>query len=354
MKIAILNNLYYPFNRGGAESVVKRMLTNLRDNNHDVFLITTKPKQAARPEFHDFNTYYIDSNYSHLADFGLIRKLFWHFTNLFSAKNPRLIRGIFVNEKPDLIITHNLMGLGFRLPGIIKKLKINHEHYLHDIQLIYPSGLLMLGEEKIASSPVARIYQRFTRSFFGSPDKVISPSHWLLAQHQKLGFFPKSQTLIKRLIELEDLPGKEINNSKPVLKNNFLFVGQIEYHKGILLLIKAFQEALKVNKNLNLNIVGVGRLFNEAQKMSLKNKQIKFLGNLNNQEVNTTMTNSDYLVVPSLCYENSPMTIYEARLNKLAIIAADIGGIPEIIDKSDSLFIPGNSADLAKKILEAI
>jgi len=355
MKIALANNLYYPFNRGGAETVIKNMITDLKSQGHEVFLITTKPYDVIVQEKSDIKTYYLSSNYSRLAEFSPYKKVLWHFTNIFSFKNTWIIKDILETEKPDLILTHNLMGLGFMLPVAIKDLKITHEHYLHDIQLLYPSGLMMFGEEKIIDGLSAKIYQIFTRHFFGSPSKIVSPSKWLLEQHRQRGFFANSKTEVKNLIKAEEAERENNTIKTPtndlIPKNNFLFVGQIEIHKGILFLIITFKEALLVNPELKLVIVGDGEKLNEAKELAEDNKQIEFRGRLNSEEVKSLMAASDCLIIPSLCYENAPMTIFEAHSANLSVLAANIGGIPEIINSHDRLFEPGDIANLKNKIL---
>jgi len=353
MKIALANNLYYPYNRGGAETVIKQMITELKSQGHDVFLITTKPRPEPAPQEevsanNELRIYYFPSYYYNLAKLPSFIKVFWHLTNIFSWRKTAAIKKILIKEKPELIITHNLMGLGFLLPQAIKKLRLRHEHYLHDIQLLYPTGLMMLGKEKIIDGLSAKIYQLFTRAFLGSPDKVVSPSLWLFEQHRQRGFFKDSQTEIKHLTDLKG--GATINHSQPA--KNFLFVGQIEEHKGIMFLLAAFQDALQIRPEIKLTIIGNGALLTNAQKITKDNKQIEFRGRLFGAKVKEIMMENDFLVVPSLCYENAPMTIYEAHAAGLKVLAANIGGIPEIINNHDKLFRPGNRADLKNKILD--
>lgn len=358
MKIALANNLYYPYNRGGAETVIKKMATDLRTQNHEVILFTLYPKKDAPSDKIQVSVedgikiYRLVSNYFRLAEFSPLKKLFWHLGDIFSWKKTAAIKKILLNEKPELIITHNLMGLGFQLPRAVRKLGIRHEHYLHDIQLLHPSGLMMFGEEWRVDSLSAKIYQYFTRSAFNSPAKVTSPSDWLLKEHLKRGFFKDSEKEVKQTatnnIGIEN--NTRINNINSGIKN-FLFVGQIEYHKGVILLIKAFREAIKKNPNLRLTLAGKGTLLTEAKKLSADETRIEFLDNLNHGDIEPLMAKSDYLIVPSLCYENSPTTIYEAHSVGLPVIAANIGGIPEIIQAGDRLFQPGDIDDLVKNIL---
>ena len=76
-------------------------------------------------------------------------RLIWHLGQFAQPFRNNQLKKILQTEKPDLIISHNLLGLGWRLPIIIKRLKITHHHVLHDIQLLHPSGLLMISQEKI-------------------------------------------------------------------------------------------------------------------------------------------------------------------------------------------------------------
>ena len=353
MKIALANNLYYPYNRGGAETVIKQMIADLKSQGHDIFLITTKPKKGLAlpeetPANKELRIYYFPSYYYNLATFPSFIKVLWHLANIFSWRKTAAIKKILIKEKPELIITHNLMGLGFLLPQAIKKLQIRHEHYLHDIQLLYPTGLMMLGKEKIIDGLSAKIYQFFTRAFFLSPAKIISPSLWLLEQHRQRGFFKDSQTEIKNLTALKS--AAIINYNQPA--KNFLFVGQIEEHKGIMFLLATFQSALQIRPEIKLTIIGDGTLLTAAQKITEGDKQIEFRGRLSSDKVKEIMTKNDFLIVPSLCYENAPMTIYEAHAAGLKILAANIGGIPEIINNHDRLFKPGDIVDLKNKIID--
>lgn len=362
MKIALLNNLYSPYNRGGAETVVKKMISDLKSQGHEVFLLTTQPKNkslrlATPDENANLKIYYFPSHYYSLTSFSARHKIIWHFANLFSYKKTAAIKKVLLNEKPELVISHNLMGLGFLLPQALKKLGIRHEHYLHDIQLLYPSGLMLLGKEKIIDGFSAKIYQFFTRTFFASPAKIISPSSWLLEQHRQRGFFKDSKIEIKNLsqsIEKAEQTEKaeQMVSIKTETNNNYIFVGQIEEHKGIIFLLNTFLNVLKTKPEFTLKVIGDGSLLTEAKKISAGYEQIEFFGRLQAEEIKNLMRLSDCLIVPSLCYENSPMTISEAHTSGLKVLAASIGGIPEIINNNDKLFKPGDERDLMNKILD--
>jgi len=64
----------------------------------------------------------------------------------------------------------------------------------------------------------------------------------------------------------------------------------------------------------------------------------------------------DVLVVPSIWYENSPLTIHEAFLAGVPVITSNIGGMAELVrDEVNGLhFQVGNAEDLARKMLRVV
>jgi len=346
MKIAVINNLYQPYNKGGAEKNCQKLITEAQDQGHDCFIITTKPKKETKINLSP-KTYYLFSNYYFLNKKNIVYRLFWQIANIFNFFQGQQLKKILLTEKPDLVITNNLMGIGMRSFKIIKKLKIKQVHILHDVQLFYPSGLMFWQQEKKVNSLPAKIYQAISRSLTGSPDLIVSPSKWLLDEHTNKNFFKFSPKIILKnptTITTED----NIKRNTTKTDCTFLFIGQIESHKGILFLINAFKKI--PNDNIKLNIVGQGSLLNQAKKIAQTDKRISFLGFDNQIETEQLKTN-DCLIVPSLCYENSPTVIYNALNYNLPIIASNLGGIPELFtDHQGLLFIPEDETDLINKI----
>lgn len=337
MKIGVINNLYPPFNRGGAEIIAQIMVNDLEKLGHEVFVISTSPKA----QYQENNVYYLPSKYYNLYKMPLFLRLFWQINNLVDIQRRQRVKEIIEAEKPELIITNNLMGLGLSLPGLFRSKKIKHLHVLHDIQLLHPSGLMFYQKENIINSFLARNYQSLTRKLMGSPQAVISPSKWLLDLHQQKKFFSNSQ-----LVHLPN-PVKvnyELGNNDRE-KNSFLAVGLVAKHKGSDLLIEVFNNL----PQFNLTIVGDGSYLEEAKRKAKGN--IRFMGRLDNDTVKKLMLQASALIVPSLCYENSPTVIYEAIGSKLPVIGSDLAGVAELISYYGGLlFTPGNANNLKKQI----
>lgn len=350
MKVVLANNLFEPYNRGGAEKVVKEMAKELMINGHEVVILSTKPKNSPSKfleEKDGFKIYRLESSYYKLSDLNKLSRFFWHLGNFYNFKKIKIYKEILKKERPELLITHNLIGLGFFLIPLASRLNIKQEHFLHDVQLLHPSGLITIDTKKILDSLAAKTYQRISRGYFTSISKVISPSNWLLKEHLSRGFFLKKDFLIKRLKEGKKFENELSDKSK---KKDFLFVGQLEKHKGIIFLINAW---FKIKKpEIRLNIIGDGKEKDFVEQAVKKDGRLKYLGYLKGELVEEEMKKARALIVPSLCYENSPNTIYEANELNLKVITSNIGGIPEIVKTKDILFEAGKEEDLIDIIIK--
>lgn len=349
MKIGLANNLYPPYGRdSGAEIISKKMIDEFVANGHEVFIITSRPIKTKRTN--EKNIYFLSSSYEYLNQYSLIRKLIWHFCQLIFPPHRKEIKQIIEKEKPDLFITHNLLGLSLALPKILKQYNITHHHVLHDIQLLHPSGLMYLGEEKKIKNILALFYQYFTKKAFKQTAKIISPSKWLLDLHKQQNFFNRSLQ--------EVIPNFNLNKKKPKEKHSplrFLFAGQIEKHKGIAILLSAWKMSGLTKDMAQLTIVGQGSLSDFITQESKKFDNVDYLGHVSRDKINKTIEEHDIVILPSLIYENSPTIIWEAAQHGLSAIASDIGGTPELKEYLDLiLFQAGNINDLSQKIREMI
>ena len=356
MKICLINNLYKPFSKGGAERIVELTARGLMNNGHEVFIITTKPFLAKiKRASQGIKIYHIAGCYYNLPKIPYGLRIFWHLLDMFDLGSYFQVRSILKKEKPAIVMTHNLKGIGYLVPLAIKRLGICHIHTLHDLQLLHPSGLMIHSREGKINNRLIRVYALICRELFSSVNLVISPSGWLLEEHIKRKFFKSAEKKIMlNHVALDENSAEKFERKKREEGTNFkfLYLGQIEEHKGVIFLIKAFQKMN--NSGCELLIVGGGKASSQV-KLAADNKNIIYLGLKPAAKVKEIMRAADCLVVPSLCYENSPTVIYEAFSQGLPVIGARLGGIPELIHKFGGvLFRPGDRNDLIKKLNWAI
>jgi len=79
---------------------------------------------------------------------------------------------------------------------------------------------------------------------------------------------------------------------------------------------------------------------------------LNFWGSYPKKDYIQYMQGASFLIIPSLCFENFPCVIMEAKSCGVPIIASNLGGMPEIINNRETgfLFEPGNPDDLCKTI----
>lgn len=339
MKICLIHSLWGKFARGGAEQVLSVLISELQAQGNEVVLITTSPKcSEVISEESGLKVYYLKSTFYNLDTVAYWQRFFWHIVNIVNIRKYFIIKKIVAQEKPQLIWTHNILGLGFLIFTLFKKDIYRHFHTLHDIQLLHPSGLLIWKQEKIINSFVACVYQGIIKWYISTETTIISPSQWLLEFHHRKGFFNNNQVRSVPNPVKTETENSNLSMTKKVSYNlTFLYVGQIEKHKGVEILINAFSEL--VNNQLRLVIVGEGSQLSGLQK-NIADNRIIFLGRQSSAIVNDKMKSADCLVVPSLCYENYPTVILEAQATRLPVIGSNFGGIKEMINRQEFLFSP--------------
>jgi len=365
MKVGIISNLYPPFVRGGAEVIAAAEAEGLKKAWQHVFVVSTRPKnirvqggsmfgsrsitqdevnEVTVFRFNPINIYYYLNDFKYPS----FVRLFWHLIDIFNIFSYFSVKKILQQEKPDLVITHNLMGIGFLIPRLLRKLKIKHIHTIHDVQLVTPSGLIIKDKEKAWQHKFFEMiaYVKVMRWLMGSPEIIVSPSKFLLDYYQRNDFFAKSKKVylpnpVKGAIDIK-------KQSSPNLE--LLYLGQIHKAKGILDLVNHFKK-LKM-PHIRLHVVGVGHDLQKAKHLAEGDKRILFHGWMQHNSLMPLLAKMDTLIVPSMCYENSPAVIYEALSMGLPVMAADIGGVPELIieGKNGWIFTAGDFDQLNKKI----
>jgi glycosyltransferase involved in cell wall biosynthesis len=363
MRICLISNLYPPHARGGAERVVETEARALKTLGHDVCVITAEPVRddgSIEPKltvedgirvwrFYPLNIFF----YGEIGRHGTFARLLWHLWDSRNFHSARRISQILKEERIEVVHTHNIKGLGFSLPRVIRSLDLRHVHTLHDVQLVAPSGLIIKGAEKGfgLSDLISRFFARSARRAFGSPDVVISPSKFLLDFYSKRGYFPSSQQVFLPNPAPRVMPAAHV----PSGETRFLFLGQLERHKGLLLLIEAFRRLAKDRPKVRLDVVGTGSAYDDAIRAAGKDLRVSFYGKKSPAQFADMFARADYTVVPSLCYENSPTVISESFAYGRPAIVADIGGAAELLRDGENglVFEAGNVAALVSAMKRA-
>jgi len=130
-----------------------------------------------------------------------------------------------------------------------------------------------------------------------------------------------------------------------------LFVGRLSPEKGPGILLEALNQ---LQGRIPLVIVGDGPLRAELESRAkqLRLASVCFRGRRTHEETIAAMQGARCLVLPSVCYENSPVCIAEAFACGTPVICSRLGAMAEIVadGRTGLHFIPGSGEDLATKL----
>ena len=162
--------------------------------------------------------------------------------------------------------------------------------------------------------------------------------------------FGKNAHLIPNGLRLRDIPTLE------KVPGRVLFVGRLEPMKGVDTLIQAYSKMVPlILEKTSLHIVGDGservRLEHLAKDLGIGNR-VKFLGYIASPAVYKQFAEAELFCGLSRS-EALGNVFLEAQAARCAVIATNVGGIPDIVkDRSTGLLVPPDSVAATKDALE--
>jgi len=257
------------------------------------------------------------------------------------------LRGKYNNFKPDIIQTH-LLGADIWA------------------RLISPKNVKLIQTVHAADSFRGKFFNRkglknmfFDRYLIKKTNLIIVVSHAAQKSILDEGISKEKIKLIYSGINRNKFLPKNFMREKMRLAWHLskkdlaiISIGRLDPIKGFDILLKAFKIICKHYKNIKLYLIGGGteeaNLKKLIKKMNLKGK-VFLLGE--RQDVDKLLNGADVFILPSR-EEGRALVLLEAAANKKAIVASNVGGIPEFIkDRANGLLFRSlDCQDLATKI----
>lgn len=208
-----------------------------------------------------------------------------------------------------------------------------------------------------ADSTLMQLRRARLQTALDSMAMVIAPSQFMRSQMQHL-VAPEKLVFSRVGIDTERLRSSKVRSEGGTVR--FGYIGQVAQHKGVHVLVEAFQRLRTEAHAAELHIWG-GDAANPAYGQRLRimahdNSNIVFHGRYDNRRLPEILEGFDFLVAPSLWYENCPLTILEAYAADIPVICSDHGGLAELVEPGmDGLaFRPGDAVDLAQTMQRVI
>lgn len=371
MNILIVIHDYLPAHPGGCELHAHQLGKALVERGHTVTALFTE-RDLGRPEgdftdgeFEGIKTVEV----IHQREYGRLTEM-WEqtfFVEVFRAQLKRL--------KPDVVHFHHTAFWGARCMEATHILGIPVVLTLHDYYLICSGSILLSkgelcdgqgscgsclpadmakeGQPELVMGDVSR--RELHRRALNSVDAVISPSAYLFERFEAAGMaVPKG----KSQVVLTGYPGQRVAPRERAAGEclRVAYTGGLYEAKGVHVLIAAFGELAKRDRagKAPIELVVHGHMdwfpdYCAELREAAKGLPVEFMGGFTPGTAGEVLASQHVLVVPSIWYENRPITICEAFINGLVPVTTDLGGMAESVahDVDGLTFERGDATALA-------
>jgi glycosyltransferase involved in cell wall biosynthesis len=192
------------------------------------------------------------------------------------------------------------------------------------------------------------------QSYFSVIDHFVAPSDFLRHRYIDWGIAPeKIVTIENGQTVAEPLPPRPVADGQT--RNRFGFFGQINPYKGVSLLLQGLAMLKKSERrSIVLEVHGANlegqsaefqHLIAELREPLEKEGSLQWIGPYEPFQMASRMAGVDWVVIPSIWWENSPMVIQEAFALGRPLVGSDIGGMAEKITHDvDGVHVPVGNA----------
>lgn len=283
----------------------------------------------------------------------------WHFMKAAHQSSvttsfAELIRAL----KPSVVHAHHYIHLGLEYLRVIKnvdptiKIAMTLHEFIaickHNGQMIKTANLELCNNDQDHeachqcfpehSFDDFWLRKEYFQGHFRLVDSFIAPSEFLRQRYIQWGLAPDKIAVIENgQADVPGLPPRPLQTGEA--RHRFGFFGQITPYKGLDIILQALYDLPQsVRQKLTLEINAANL---EAQNRKFREKiralsepleaegVIVWRGPYKRHEMAERMSSIDWVVVPSIWWENSPMVIQEAFVYGRPLLVSDIGGMAE-------------------------
>ncbi|NJN16880.1 MAG: glycosyltransferase family 4 protein [Oscillochloris sp.] len=394
MKIILPVHHFPPHYRAGAELYTERLARGLIAQGHTVQVVCVERIDRGSRDA-------VEAVYAEYAGVPVWRLSLdlraappeWEYAN---APITRWFGELLDREQPDLVHLQGGYLIGAGVLAAAQERSIATAVTLHDYWFLCPQITLLRGDNTCCPAPPAdprgcawcmqlgsrryRLPDQLSGGLFGKAaqqfvlqragtqiaerrqylnrvlahvDAAIAPSHFLAGLFDDL-LTPEQIHVVR--IGIDGLP---LRSCRPRQRDHRLrlgYLGQVSEHKGVHLAITAIRAMPHTDPPVELHIYGdlerVPAYVARLRRMIGDDQRISLHGAYRPDELPAIFAQLDATIVPSIWYENSPLTILEAQLCNRPVITAAFGGMAELVqnDVNGLHFQAGDARDLARQI----
>ena len=362
MRLLHVTCLYPPEHAGGAARQCRRIALGLRDRGHQVSVFSGR-RDPRRPM--------LEVEDRTLDDLP-VRTI--TTTDGFPEGDPRnwnhpAVEDAFarfvVDQRPEVVHFHAIQGLGASLVALAKELGTLVVVTMHDlwwfcarnfcvdrdfqpcIPVVTPGSCQC---EDGAGALTAR--NAFLRSVFPAIDLVLTPSE---AMAERLAANGLDRPLEVDPNGVDRLPVGEACPRPDGAPLRIVFTGGGNLMKGVHVLVPALRRLAEHRVPFEADLYGIDPYLLGTPD-ALDGLPARSHPPFPPERVDEVLAGGDVLVLPSVMFESSSLTVREALARHMAVVATETGGPEEVIDHGVNglLVPPRNSAALADALRRLI
>ena len=372
-KVVFISHGHPELSKGGAEVASWNLYQHLMKEGYDCLYIartagkshggSTFSKRGEEVLFHTGMTDWFNLSTSHLKPlFSDLSQLLAHFD-------------------PDIVHIHHYAHMGIEIFPAVKRAVPNakvlftlHEFMamcMHNGQMVKRDTLKLCN--KAAVSDCHKCYpshspgdfflrKNYIQDQLSYVDEFVSPSQFLANRYVDWGLPKEKMHVIENVLpSMEPIPARVIGDTEK--RTKFAFFGQVNPYKGIDILLQAITLLpAHIKQMIKVDIHGANF---DVQTSDFKTKveelleqvkgTVELRGPYEAEQLRSRMATCDWVVIPSIWWENSPVVIQEAIHYNRPLIGSNIGGMKEKIENKAGLtFEVRSAAALADTMIRAI
>lgn len=280
--------------------------------------------------------------------------------------------------RPDVVHVHHPLLIGVEALHLIRRTwpRTKIVMTLHDYYAICAhEGLMRTTDGRLcrAASPDAcrrclpersamefRLRELHIRAMYRLVDRFVSPSRFLRERYLAWGLDPASVTVIPNgLPPAEPMPHRALPPGAE-RRDRFAFFGHINGPKGAMVALAASALLSRQGIAHRLALHGGTDYQTDAFLASFREAlaaapEARHHGGYQRSELPALIAETDWVVMPSVWWENAPLVIQEAFQHRRPVIVSGIGGMAEMVrDGIDGLHVrPDDPGALAAAMARA-
>ena len=282
----------------------------------------------------------------------------------YNGNSKRAVGAAIDNFRPDVVHVHNFFPL--LSPSVFDACGsrgVASVWTLHNFRMTCANGLLFRNGapcmDCVGNAPLPAIMHACYRN--SRPASAVVAG--MIATHRALGTWRKKvdrfialTEFAKRIFIEAGIPGDKIAikanfisdpglSDPDVPREGAIYVGRLSPEKGVATLVDAWHSV-----DYPLTIVGDGPERGVLEARAPDN--VTFAGWQAPGEVAAAVARAQVQIIPSLWYENFPMTLVEANAAGTPVVASRHGALESIVEdgQNGALFEPGDPNDLANTV----